>query len=138
MVKLRFKIRFILWLIPAAFLLALALYVLLSLSGGGVSAVTERDGDGLMLKGGDSAYGTAREFLPGEKININTAPAHELQRLYGIGEAIAEDIIRYRETQGFFQSIEEIMEIDGIGPMVFENIKEYITVGESDENTGSR
>ena len=63
-----------------------------------------------------------------DKININSASADELIQLPGIGEKIAEAIIAYREEYGEFGSIEEIMEVSGIGEGKFNNIKAYITV----------
>lgn len=63
------------------------------------------------------------------KININTSTQDELMELKGIGEKRAEAIIKYRQTQGSFQTIEEIKNISGIGDKIFENIKEDITVG---------
>ncbi len=64
----------------------------------------------------------------GEKVNLNQASKEELMGLTGIGEVKAESIIRYREEQGNFKSIEEIMEIDGIKDGVFQKIKDDITV----------
>lgn len=62
------------------------------------------------------------------KININEATAEELMTLPGIGEAKAADIIRYREENGGFSAIEEIMEISGIKEAVFGKIKDKIAV----------
>lgn len=62
------------------------------------------------------------------KININTASREELMKLNGIGETRANSIISYRESQGSFQSIEDIMQIEGIKEGVFSKIKEDITV----------
>jgi competence protein ComEA len=61
-------------------------------------------------------------------ININTASAHELEELPGIGPALAQSIVDYREAQGSFGSIEEIMDVQGIGPGIFQDIEELITV----------
>ena len=52
----------------------------------------------------------------------------EFSRLPGIGPKLAECIIDYREGNGPFDSIDEIMEVQGIGQGVFEDIKESITV----------
>ena len=49
-------------------------------------------------------------------------------KLRGIGEAKAEDIIRYRDSHGGFKKIEDIMKISGIKEAAFEKIKEDITV----------
>lgn len=62
------------------------------------------------------------------KININTAGKEDLMTLTGIGNAKAESIIRYREDNGSFQSIEEIMQVEGIKEGVFNKIKDKITV----------
>ena len=64
------------------------------------------------------------------KININTAEAEELMLLPSVGEGRAEDIIEYREENGDFSRIEDIMQVSGIGEKTFEEIKEQITVGE--------
>ena len=63
-----------------------------------------------------------------EKININTAGKEELMTLTGIGEAKAQSILDYREENGGFQSIEELMEISGIKEGVFNKIKDEITI----------
>jgi len=65
-------------------------------------------------------------------ININTATAKEIadMSLYRIGQAIAQNIIDYREKNGFFNSIDEIMEVSGIKSGIFERIKDKITVGD--------
>ena len=61
------------------------------------------------------------------KININTATKEELMTLQGIGESKANDIIKYRDTNGKFNSIEDIKKVTGIGENVFASIKENIT-----------
>jgi len=63
-----------------------------------------------------------------EKININTAAAEELDKLDGIGEKIAERIIKYREEHGAFEVIEDIMKVSGIGEKKFADIKDDICV----------
>ena len=62
------------------------------------------------------------------KININTAGKDELMTLTGIGEAKAESILRYREENGKFGSIEELMQVEGIKEGVFNKIKDDITI----------
>jgi comEA protein len=64
-----------------------------------------------------------------EKININTASQAELQKLPRIGEVVAQRIIDFREKNGKFKKIEELMKVRGIGEKTFENIKDRITVG---------
>ncbi len=61
-------------------------------------------------------------------ININTANKAELMMLDGIGEALSERIIQYREMNGEFKNIEEIMLVNGIGQSKFEVISKNIYV----------
>ncbi|AEF17582.1 MULTISPECIES: helix-hairpin-helix domain-containing protein [Thermoanaerobacterium] len=65
---------------------------------------------------------------PNGKININTATKEELDTLPGIGEVTAQRIIDFREQHGNFQRIEDIMNVSRIGPKLFEQIKDKITV----------
>lgn len=61
------------------------------------------------------------------KVSINYATKEELMTLTGIGEAKAEDIIKYREENGPFKTIEDIKNVSGIGDSLFAKIKENIT-----------
>ncbi len=65
-------------------------------------------------------------FSEGSLLNINTATVEELDKLPGIGEAKAQDIIAYREKHGDFLIIEDIMNVPGIGTSLFEKIMPYI------------
>lgn len=62
------------------------------------------------------------------KVNINTASIDELKNLSGIGDKKAKDIVDYREKNGLFNTIEDIMKVNGIGEAGFAQIKEDITV----------
>lgn len=90
------------------------------------------DSEGADEKGARSpADGTEEEavaFGVDERININTAPASELQRLPGIGPALSARIVAYREMWGPFSAIEDIMEVSGIGPAKFDAIRDLIKV----------
>ena len=59
-------------------------------------------------------------------VNINTASKEELMTLPGIGESRADSIIAYREDNGGFKSIQDIMKVSGIKDAAFEKIKDYI------------
>ena len=64
----------------------------------------------------------------GVLININTASIEELMSLPGVGQAKAENIITYRNTNGNFQNPEDILNVDGIGPSLYEKFKNNIQV----------
>lgn len=64
-------------------------------------------------------------------VNINTASLEELDTLPGIGPSKAQAIIDYRNNNGFFVVIEDIMKVSGIGQVTFDNMKNSITVGET-------
>ena len=62
------------------------------------------------------------------KVDINVASKEELMTLPGVGEAKAAQIIQYRESNGRFKNIEEIMNISGIKEGLFNQIKDYIKI----------
>jgi competence protein ComEA len=61
-------------------------------------------------------------------ININTASATELETLSGIGEVLAATIVEYRTQNGPFASVEELMDVSGIGPATLDEIRDHVTV----------
>ena len=61
-------------------------------------------------------------------VNINTASAKELDALPGIGEVLAQRIIDYRNANGPFQSVYDLIKVKGIGEKTLEKIKPYATV----------
>ena len=63
-----------------------------------------------------------------ELISINKASKEELMSISGLGESKAEAIIKYREENGEFKTIEDIKNVSGIGDSLYEKIKERITV----------
>ncbi len=65
---------------------------------------------------------------PGQKLNINTASAGELEAQPGIGPTLAQRILDYRQTNGLFQRPEDITKVKGIGDGIFAQIKDLITV----------
>jgi competence protein ComEA len=61
-------------------------------------------------------------------ININTASATELETLPGVGPSTAKAIITYRTTVAPFSSIDDLLQVSGIGPAKLEAIRAYIAV----------
>ena len=71
-------------------------------------------------------YQSDSESIIDGKININSADVTELMQLDGIGEALSGRIIEYRETNGEFGTIEEIMKVSGISEKKFALFKDNI------------
>jgi competence protein ComEA len=61
-------------------------------------------------------------------INLNTATAEQLEAIPGIGPVLAQRIIEYRQTRGRFQSVDELLEVRGIGSKRLENMRPYVVV----------
>ena len=61
-------------------------------------------------------------------ININTADAALLDTLPGIGPSTAQKIIEYRDQNGVFATVEDLLKVPGIGPSTLENLRPLITV----------
>jgi competence protein ComEA len=64
----------------------------------------------------------------GDIININTADKEDLEKIPGVGPVTAEKILDYREKQGYFNSIEDMKNVDGIGDKTLDKMREKITV----------
>ncbi len=62
------------------------------------------------------------------KININHASASDLTALPGIGDVRAAQIVAHRDEHGFFTSLEQIMDVSGIGESIFSNIADLVTI----------
>lgn len=81
---------------------------------------------------------TVPEYVEAGKVNINTASVSELDALPGIGSVIAQQIVDYREENGPFTALEELLNVKNIGEGRLQAILDYITLGGSYEDTGSR
>ena len=86
-----------------------------------------------ILTGGNDPNQIPLELLPGELIDINSATAEELTILPGIGDSLAKAIVAYRGENGTFDSLEQLMEVPGIGEGRFAAIEDKICLGESVE-----
>ena len=63
-----------------------------------------------------------------EKTNLNTATEAELQTISGIGAKKAQEIIRFRNEQGPFKTVEELKNVPGIGEKTVDRLKDMLTV----------
>ncbi|MFA6848868.1 MAG: helix-hairpin-helix domain-containing protein [Selenomonadaceae bacterium] len=75
----------------------------------------------------ESAPGKAQEKVDG-KVNINMADSKALDSLPGIGPAMAQRIVDYRQTEGAFQTLEDLKKVRGIGDAKFTKLKDKITL----------
>jgi competence protein ComEA len=85
------------------------------------------DGD---TAGGGAAGGSASSAggAAGALVNLNTATADELDTLPGVGPVTAQSILEWRQENGSFTSVQELLEVDGIGPKTLEQIAPHATV----------
>ncbi|MGN6483769.1 MAG: helix-hairpin-helix domain-containing protein [Thermomicrobiales bacterium] len=64
------------------------------------------------------------------KLNLNTATTSQLQELPGVGAVLAQRIVTYRDEHGPFTSVDDLENVEGIGPSLLEKLRPYVTVGE--------
>jgi competence protein ComEA len=85
-------------------------------------------GPGVAAAGGTAAgsVGSAGGSLPGMKPSLATATVEQLEELDGIGPTLAERIVEYRESHGGFRSIGELRDVEGIGEKRFESLREAL------------
>jgi len=94
-----------------------------------VSGYIPEEGQGFAV----ISEGTPSPLAGEELVNINTASVEELDKLPGIGPTTAQKIIAYREENGPFARIEDIVNVSGIGSAIYEGLKDLITVGDEEE-----
>ena len=78
---------------------------------------------------------SSMKAAPSGPVNLNTATAAQLEALPGIGARTAALIVEYRQKNGGFKKIEELMNVKGIGEKSFLKLKPLITVGDSKSAT---
>jgi comEA protein len=71
-------------------------------------------------------------------ININTAPAEDLDRLPGVGRVIAQRIVEYREKNGAFKSADDLAKVKGITRSKLYKMRKYIVVDAANPESGIR
>ena len=112
--------------LTAAFLGAIAFFAVR-----GDVAVTENDGYTVEVERSVSAEAVVP--VKKEPVDINTATAEELETLMGIGPVLAQAIVDYRAEHGPFASVDELLEVSGIGETKLDNIRDDVTIGGESE-----
>jgi competence protein ComEA len=79
-------------------------------------------------RGGGGGLRAPTKAAPRFPLDINRASAEELEALPGIGPVLAARIVEYRQLYGRFQSVDELIEVRGIGPKRLEQIRPYVVV----------
>lgn len=121
----------------AVYLIGLFISSLFFVKGGGVRIAAGYVSQRRLMQGNDDPDSPYLEYLPGQITDINSADEHELSLLPGVGDKLAEDIVKYRSENGGFGSADELMNVDGIGEAKFDALQDIIVIGEQDEDSGS-
>ena len=124
------KLEGIVLLLTLLFVGGTLLWFAFSQPGEGVTVVTEWQDPEPQVLTETPDTPEAPGLLEGEVLNLNTASQTELTRLPGIGETKAAAIVAWRQEHGSFQTVEDLMAVDGIGEKTLENLRPYVTVGE--------
>jgi comEA protein len=82
------------------------------------------------------AKAAAAKATPSSPVNLNTATQAQLETLPGIGAKAAERILEYRQKNGNFKKIEDLMNVKGIGEKAFLKLKPLLTVTQKADAAG--
>lgn len=80
----------------------------------------------------------ASKAAPATVININTASADQLDALPGVGAKLAARIVDYRQKNGGFKKVEDLMNVQGIGEKNFLKLKPLVTIGSPKPEKGTQ
>jgi competence protein ComEA len=86
------------------------------------------DGQQIVVPGADADSPATASGTPDGKIHLNQATAAELDALPGVGPVIAERIVSYRAENGPFQSIEDLLDVPGIGEAKLADLRDHVQV----------
>lgn len=80
----------------------------------------------------------AAKPAPAGKVNMNTATAEQFTVLPGVGPKLAARIVEHRQKAGSFKTVQELLNVKGIGEKNFEKIQGYLTLGEPGRSASSK
>lgn len=129
--KIEFRPATLVWLLAAAFLFGLGLQVVKELRGRAVSfpiTVVENDSEMLAFKQRADSILAVRDAEAQAPIGINAATAADFERLDGIGKVLAARMVAYRTEHGPYQSVDDLLNVSGIGPKRLAAIRERCVV----------
>jgi comEA protein len=73
-------------------------------------------------------YSGEQKILLGIRLQLNQASAQELEVLPGIGPHLSQQIVRYRQRNGTFKKVHDLVKVKGVGPKTMERLKPYLTL----------
>ena len=71
----------------------------------------------------------AAKPAPGGKVNLNTASAEQLESIPGIGAKLAARILEHRQKNGSFKTVQELMNVKGVGEKSFGKLEPFLSTG---------
>lgn len=86
------------------------------------------DGEQIVVPAAGAGAPTAPGVSPDGRVNLNTADAATLDTLPGVGPATAAKILAWRESNGRFESVEDLLDVGGIGEAKWEGLRDLVTV----------
>jgi competence protein ComEA len=89
-------------------------------------AARVQDGQQIVVPVAGAAGASSAEAPPGTKVHISTATVDQLDEIDGIGPTLAERIIEYRDAHGGFRSLDELSQVDGIGEQRLATLREAL------------
>jgi competence protein ComEA len=85
-----------------------------------------------------SARTASAKTAPATKINLNTATVEQLTTVPGVGKTLATRIVEHRQKEGAFRSVQELMNVKGVGEKNLAKIQGYFVVGDASRPAASK